>query len=142
MIRALPYLSFKNAKEAMEYYEKALGISNVKRTKATPELAKKTQVNISDFENSTIDGSFEILGQKVLVTDEFDFPKQNSIIIMFETKDVAEIKAFYDKIKAQGLVNITYEIQDDPFGALTFMFEDKYKILWMFTEILDDKRST
>lgn len=142
MIRALPYLSFDNAKEAMEYYQEALGIKNIKRTKGTPEFAKQTQVTITDFENSTIDGSFEILNQKVLVTDEFNFPKQNSVIMMFDTKDIDEIQAFYDKIKAKGLVNITYEIQKDPFDALTFMFEDKYNILWMFTEIVDDKRSS
>lgn len=135
MIDVTPYFSFENAKEALMYYEEAIGAYNVTRTALTPEFAKQMQIEVDNYEDTTMEGTFTILGQKIAVTDEFGFPKQHSIILSFEKSDLEKITEYYQMIQMKNLVKIIFELQKDPFGMNVFQFIDKYEITWMFTEI-------
>lgn len=135
MIDATPYFSFENAKEALAYYKEAIGAYGVTRTALTPQFAKQMQIEVDNYEDTTMEGMFKVLGQKIAVTDEFGFPKQHSIILSFEKGDLEKITDYYQMIRAKNLVTITFELQKDPFGMNVFQFVDKYEITWMFTEI-------
>ena len=102
----------------------------------TSEFAKLLKLEVENFEDTTVEGSFTILGQKIVVTDEFGFPKQNSIILAFEGSDFEIIKAYYNCIKSKSGIHIIFKLQKDPFGARVFQIRDKYNITWMFTEII------
>lgn len=134
MINTRAYISVPNAKEALAYYESVLGATKIKRVALNPKLAEEMGIKVDNFEDSTVDGSFELLGETISITDEMNFPKQHSIILCFEKSDWAEVLDFYHRILDESSIEVVYKLQADPFGMQIFQFVDKYEMMWMFAE--------
>lgn len=135
MIKTTPYLSFLNAKEALAYYEQAMNAYDITREPLDADFATQMNYPLDNLSETTRGGSFTILGNLIIVSDEFNFPKQLSVLIAFERSDLKQIEAYYNDLVTRNLVTILDGLQKDPFGNYAFQIIDKYGITWFFTEL-------
>tara|TARA_R110000868_G_scaffold29813_1_gene110677 strand:- start:1361 stop:1765 length:405 start_codon:yes stop_codon:yes gene_type:complete len=130
MSQIITYLTFNgNCKEAMEFYQSCLGGKlDVKSLIETPvgdrfpDELKKLVVNASLKKDNIV-----LMGTD-LRDDEL--VNGNSVSILLNSKDEAQIRLYYEKLVKDGLE--TYPLQEtykgDLFGGLT----DRYGHHWLF----------
>ena len=80
------------------------------------------KLEVDNYDDTMVKGSFTILGQKITVSDEFGFPKQNSIILAFKSSDYKIIKEYYARIKIKKDIHIILELKEDPFAQEHFNY--------------------
>ncbi|CAJ1181540.1 hypothetical protein CPR19088_GLDEOEPO_01522 [Companilactobacillus paralimentarius] len=134
-----PYLAFKNAKEAIEYYQAVFGATEVYRL--SPQLEQASQFNISegtDLDNLTMHAGFTILGMKIECSDAFNGNAepsgQVSLLLDINSEDPESAQAaddFYKHLKESQQVDITMPFAEQFWGGKMGGFTDKYGINWM-----------
>lgn len=134
-----PYFSFKNAKEAIEYYQEVFGATDVYRLSPKAEQAKQFGLpEDADLDSMTMHAGFTILGMKVECADAFTGDSepsgQISLLLDINSEDAESAKAaddFYEKLKNSGEVKITMPFEEQFWGGKMGSFTDKYGINWM-----------
>jgi len=134
-----PYFAFKNAKEAIEYYQDVFGATDVYRLSPQPEQAKQFGLpEGADLESMTMHAGFTILGMKVECADAFtgnaEPSGQVSLLLDINSEDPESAKAadeFYKHLEESGQVDITMPFEEQFWGGKMGGFTDKYGINWM-----------
>ncbi|WP_125712193.1 VOC family protein [Companilactobacillus kedongensis] len=134
-----PYFAFKNAKEAIEYYQEVFGATEVYRLSPKAEQAKEFGIPEGvDLDNLTMHAGFTILGMKVECADAFNGNAepsgQVSLLLDINSEDPESAKAaddFYAKIEKSDEVEVTMPFEEQFWGGKMGGFTDKYGINWM-----------
>ncbi|MFC6275188.1 VOC family protein [Levilactobacillus tangyuanensis] len=137
--RIIPSFAFTNAKEALAYYQRVFGATDVYRFSPQPEQAKQFHLpEGADLESMTIHGGFTVLGMSFQCADSFRGPvkpsNQVDIILDIDGDDASSVsaaEAFYDKLAASGEVTIDMPFETQFWGGKMGHFTDKYGISWM-----------
>ncbi|MFD1472278.1 VOC family protein [Companilactobacillus mishanensis] len=134
-----PYLAFENAKEALDYYKKVFGATDIYRLSPNAEQAKTFHLPAeADLDNLTMHAGFTVLGVKIECADAFTGdPKpsaQISLMIDIDSEDEEANSAaedFYQRIQDSEEVEITMPYEAQFWGGKMGSFTDKYGISWM-----------
>ncbi|GAK31725.1 glyoxalase family protein [Weissella oryzae SG25] len=134
-----PYLMMANTKEALAYYEQALGATNIVRMPVGEAQAEQFGVDPAQAAEMTMHGQFDVLGTTIMAADNFKGVEALnydalSILLDLNSEDAAELAkadAFWQTITAAGLVNIDMEWADQFWGGKMGHFTDKYGVSWM-----------
>lgn len=133
------YLSFENAKEAMDYYVNALNAVIVARMPVNPDMAQHFDIPEGNLDDTTMHGQFTIVegDVEILVSDRFglqgDFSPVMKVHLDFDSEseaDTAKLKRFYEHVRDSGLVTVTNPLADQFWGGAMGHFTDKYGIQW------------
>ncbi|AKP67187.1 VOC family protein [Companilactobacillus ginsenosidimutans] len=137
-----PYFAFKNAKEAIEYYERVFDATDVYRLSPKKEQAEMFHLPTNaDLDSMTMHGGFTILGMKFECADAFngDSTPVKGLQLMLdidsedkESHDAAD--ALYKKLKQSGEVEITMPFAEQFWGGKMGAFTDKFGVQWMLHE--------
>lgn len=134
-----PYLAFPNAKEALDYYKRVFGATNIYRLSPQPEQAKQFGIpEGTDLDNLTMHAGFTVLGVDLQCADAFngatEGSKQISLLLDVNAEDPESVKAaddFYDHLAASGEVDITMPFEEQFWGGKMGQFIDHYGVTWM-----------
>lgn len=139
MVKLFPYITFENTKEAMMYYEKVFGATNLIRVPLQKEVAVKFY-NFSEnqIENMTLHGSFSIEDNVVICSDSFGRKTSSdgfvSILLHFNSEDVIDSNRLinlYNRLAESGEVVVMMPLEEQPSGEKTAILTDKYNITWL-----------
>lgn len=138
MAKIYPYLMFENAKEALTYYEEVFGATNIARMQMTPDQEAAFDTPVPNLEDSTIHGTFSVLGADLFCSDTFgkSLAEGNNISLLLDINSEDEIAAkaaddFYDKVLASNTVKLEMPYAEQFWGGKMGQFTDKYGIQWM-----------
>lgn len=128
-----PYLTFENAKEAMDYYVQNFDAEIIYHQRLSKEQAENLGLDLETLDSTTFRGEFTIAGQKLICADEtMANPQPSSMIsIMLDFgDDVAGAKQLFEKLAGSDEQRVTI-----PFGNQTAENQlgqvvDKYGITW------------
>lgn len=134
-----PYIAFKNAKDAIEYYQDVFGATDVYRLSPKAEQAKQFGIpEGTNLDDLTMHAGFTILGMKIECSDAFNGNTeptgQISLLLDINNEDKESAKAaddFYEKLKKSDDVEITMPFEEQFWGGKMGGFTDKFGINWM-----------
>lgn len=137
MAESYPYLEFRQAKEAMSYYERVFSATNLYRLPIPKGHAEQFDIDPEQAVDTTIHGSFDLLGTTIYCSDSFDHnvepSRQVSIMLDLDWEDpvaVKEADEFYQKILDSGEATITLPFEEETWGGKMAHIIDKYGINW------------
>ncbi|EOQ04471.1 VOC family protein [Bacillus cereus] len=138
MSKLSPYFAFENAKEAMAYYEKVFGATDLARLPVQKEMAAKFNITEEQLEDSTMHASFSIAGNVILCSDSFGrnvSPNEFvSMCIDFNSEDPTDEQKMvdlYNRVVDSGEVTLSVPLEKQFWGGKMGMFIDKYGVTWM-----------
>ncbi|WP_099223889.1 VOC family protein [Listeria costaricensis] len=138
MANLYPYLAFERAKEALAYYEKVFGATNITRVPVTEEQAKQFGLPAEELDNLTMHAGFTILGTELFCADSFGNQiapsRQISLMLDVNSEDAAAAKEaddFFENVAASPDVDVTMPFEEQFWGGKMGQFTDKYGITWM-----------
>lgn len=132
-----PNFYFENTKEALAYYEKALGAKVIKQVPANADLAKRFDFEESKANDFTMHSEFEVLGMKMMASDNFrnDKLSYNGIAVMLDVDinkslSMDDVNKFWDNLSD---VTVMQPLSEQSWGGYMGEFMDKYGIRWLIT---------
>ncbi|MBU3829961.1 MAG: VOC family protein [Candidatus Limosilactobacillus merdavium] len=132
-VQIYPYLTFENAKEAMDYYVQNFDAEIVYRQPLSKEQAENLGLDIDALNSTTFRGEFRIAGQKIICADATMANPQSSSMISIMVDfgdDVANAKQFFNKLSTSDDQRVTIpfgnQTAEDQIGQIV----DKYGITW------------
>lgn len=138
MAKLSPYFAFENAKEAMNYYERVFGATNLVRVPMKEEMATQFKVPEGQLENTTMHGSFSVEGNLILCSDSFGreiIPNEFvCLMIDFNSEDPDDeqrMMNLYNRVVNSGEVTVSMPLENQFWGGKMGTFTDKYGITWM-----------
>lgn len=137
-----PYFAFQNAKEAIEYYQRIFGATDVYRLSPKKEQAEMFHLPAdADLDGMTMHGGFTILGMKFECADAFNGDstpvKGLQLMLDIDSEDPESHQAaddLYKKLEKSGEVDITMPFEEQFWGGKMGAFTDKYGVQWMLHE--------
>lgn len=131
-----PFLTFKNAKQAMDYYVQEFGAEIISRYPLTEEQANNLGLDPDDLADTTAYGEIQIAGHTIMCSDAtMVTPQASSLVsLMLDFQgDEAAAKALFEHLAASDQQRVTL-----PFGPHQFRDElgiivDAYGITWMIS---------
>lgn len=133
-----PYFTFENAMEAMDYYEKVFGATELFRMPVQKEMAAKYNVPLDQLETTTIHGSFSVEGNSIFCSDSFGNKSVPSEFVCmyldFNSEDLEDEQRMfnlYNRVLEFGEVKVTMPLAMQFWGGKMGMFTDKYGVMWM-----------
>lgn len=131
--RIYPYLTFENAKEAMDYYVEAFGAEIISHTPLSEAQAQSLGLPVDDLSSTTALGEIAVAGQKLLCADATMMTPQPSslvsIMLSFEG-DEAQARAFFDHLASNDDLRVTIPFGPHPFSGQLGQVVDRYGITW------------
>ena len=124
-----PYLTFENAKEAMDYYVQNFDAEIVYHQPLSEEQAENLGLDIDSLSTTTFRGIFQVAGQKLICADAtMTNPQPSSMVsIMLNFgEDEAGTKQLFNKVASSDEQRVTI-----PFGNQVGQVVDKYGITWL-----------
>ncbi|MBP1040331.1 glyoxalase/bleomycin resistance/extradiol dioxygenase family protein [Vagococcus sp. BWB3-3] len=138
MAKLYPYLTFNNSKEALDYYGRVFGATNIQRVTPQVEQAAAFKLTASELDKATIHASFSILGTELFCSDCFGYEmtsgNQISIMLDINSEDpeaVIEAEAFYQRLVESKTVTVSMPYEPQFWGGKMGAFTDQYGIPWM-----------
>lgn len=134
MAKIIPYITFKNSIESIEYYKNIFGKDIlVDRKELDPKTAKFFQEKADP--NRTIHGVFVIAKNLIMFSDNFSANpiSPSTILINFNADDQNEFKQA-EKIMNNAKINkakITMPFAKQTWGGAMGAFIDQYNNTWM-----------
>ena len=132
-----PYLTFKNAKEAMDYYVQAFGAEITYHRSFNKEQAENLGMATDDesLQQTTLRGEFTIAGQKVICADATMGTPQSSarVSLMLDFDDASEARQLFDRLAGSDDQRVTVPFGDWMFNSQMGQVVDKYGITWLIT---------
>ncbi len=134
-----PYLAFKNAKEALKYYQEVFGATEIYRLSPQPQQTEQFDIpEGTDLDNLTMHAGFTILGMKLECADAFNGDtnpsEQVSLLLDINNEDPESAQAadeFYEHLVQSKRVTINMPFAEQFWGGKMGSFTDKYGINWM-----------
>lgn len=131
-----PYLTFENARQAMDYYAKQFGAEIICRQPLSATQAESLGLSMDDLANTTAYGEFAVAGQKVVCADALmDSPQASSLIslLLDFNGDEEGAKELFNRLAASDEQRVTL-----PFGPHSVMGSlgqvvDRYGITWLIS---------
>lgn len=138
MAKVYPYLTLKNTKEALKYYEKALGVTNIIRMPVQSDQAEEFGISRDRVDEMTMHSQFEVLGTTIMAADDFQSIDLDyfgiSILIDLNSEDkkaMNEAEEFWSMLVERDMVTINMPFEKQFWGGAMGDFTDKYGIRWM-----------
>lgn len=132
-----PYLTFKNAKEAMDYYVQAFGAEITYHQSFNKEQAENLGMATDEesLQQTTLRGEFTIAGQKVICADATMGTPQSSarVSLMLDFDDAGAARQLFDRLAGSDDQRVTVPFGDWMFNSQMGQVVDKYGITWLIT---------
>ncbi|MGM9907443.1 VOC family protein [Limosilactobacillus sp.] len=132
-----PYLTFKNAKEAMDYYVQAFGAEITYHQSFNEEQAENLGMATDDesLQKTTLRGEFTIAGQKIICADvTMGTPQSSALVsIMLNFDDAAQARQLFDRLAGSDDQRVTVPFGNWMFDSKMGQVVDKYGITWLIT---------
>lgn len=129
-----PYITFANAKEALQYYQDVFGATDVFRQPVSSDQAEYYGLLDDNLENTTFHGGFSIAGTQIMCSDAFMADPQPSslisILLDFDGDDPQEAQDLFDHVAQSDTVRVTLPYSTQSFGGKMGQFVDHYGITW------------
>lgn len=128
-----PYLTFENAKEAMDYYVQNFGAKIISHQPLSQQQAESLGLNVETLSSTTFRGEFSIAGQKLICADAtMGNPQASSLVsIMLDFYDDQNAaKEFFTRLASSDEQRVTVPFggrNDGQMGQVV----DKYGITWL-----------
>ncbi|AQW21354.1 hypothetical protein PL11_005125 [Lentilactobacillus curieae] len=142
----IPYLTFENTKDALEYYKRVFGATDIFREAPTVKQAAEMAFNDDvDLESMTMNGHFKIWGKEIWCADSFlGKPVVSSLIsLMFkvdlnDSDAVSEMEALYKQAVNSEEVKVIVTFEKKSSGNRYGQIVDKYGVTWIFNAVRND----
>ncbi len=132
-----PYLTFKNAKEAMDYYVQAFGAEITYHQSFNEEQAENLGMATDDesLQKTTLRGEFTIAGQKIICADvTMGTPQSSALVsIMLNFDDATQARQLFDRLAGSDDQRVTVPFGNWMFDSKMGQVVDKYGITWLIT---------
>lgn len=132
MTQVIPYLSVKNAIDALELYTAIFDAEDISRSPVPEEQAAYFGVaEDTDLSRTTIHGEFTIDGQQLYISDNFSGKvlKQRNVSILLECDSLDRAQSIFDRAKEHDCT-IEEEFKQQFWGDYFGSFVDPYGIDW------------
>lgn len=130
MTKINSYLTFNgNCREAMSFYRECLGGDLYFQTIGETPLAEKMPEKMKNLilHSTLTNGALLIMGSDM--ASEKGIIKGNAVSLMLDCDSEAEIRSFFDKLSAGGIV--THALENTFWGAIIGDFTDKFGNNWI-----------
>lgn len=142
-INLIPYLTFENTKEALDYYQAVFGATDVQRESPTEKQAQDMSLNDDvNLDDLTMQASFNILGKQIFCADSFlGKPVISSMIsLMFEvdlhdSDALSSLQDLYERVVESEEVKVIVTFEKKSSGNKYGQIVDKYGITWIFNAV-------
>lgn len=139
----IPYLTFENTKQALEYYQEVFGVTDVYRESPTEQQAEEMSFNEDvDVNNLTLLANFKVLGKEVWCADSFmGKPVVSSLIsLMFkvnlkDSEALTEMNSLYERLVTSEEVKVIIPFEKKSSGNRYGQIVDRYGITWIFNAV-------
>lgn len=131
-----PYLTFENAKQAMEYYHDIFGARINYRQPLSAATAENLGLSTDNLADTTLYGEITINGHIIACADAVMGTSTASslVSIMLDfADDVNEAKAMFQKITATDEQKVTVPFASHETGGMFGRVVDKYGVNWIIT---------
>ncbi|MGM9891501.1 VOC family protein [Limosilactobacillus sp.] len=133
-VKIYPYLTFENAKEAMDYYVQNFGAEITYHQPLNREQAENIGLTTEDLAGTTLYGEFSVAGQKIICADATMGTPQSSslisIILSFgDEKDRA--RQFFKQLADDDEQRVTVPFGDWVGGRMMGQIVDRYGLTWI-----------
>lgn len=129
-----PYLTFQNAKEAMNYYEQDFGAEITYHEPLTKQQVENLGMATDQLSQTTLRGEFMIAGQKIICADATMGNPQTSTLISimldFGT-DVEQARQLFKRVSASENQRVTVPFGDWVLDKMMGQVVDKYGLTWL-----------
>ncbi|WP_267201983.1 VOC family protein [Limosilactobacillus kribbianus] len=137
-----PYLTFENAKEAMDYYVREFGAEITYHQSLNEQQAESLGMptDREHLEKTTLRGEFTIAGQKFICADAtMGTPQTSSLvsIMLSFTDDPSQARQLFNQLAQSEDQRVTVPFGDWMFGSQMGQVVDKYGITWLITTDYD-----
>ena len=113
-LELIPFLTFENSKEALEYYKRVFGATDISRKSPTEKQAEEMALNKDiNLDNLTSEAQFNVLGKEIWCADSFvGKPVVSTMISLMYKIDasdsaaVSAIESLYNKAVASEEVKV------------------------------------
>ena len=129
-----PYLTFKNAKEAMDYYVQNFGAEITYHQPLNKEQAENIGLATDDLAQTTLYGEFSVAGQKIICADAtMGTPQRSTLIaIMLSFGDEKErARQFFKRLADADEQRVTVPFGDWVLGNMMGQVVDRYGLTWI-----------
>lgn len=131
-----PFLTFENARAAMQYYVEQFGAEIIYRQPLSAQQAENLGLSLEDLDATTAHGEFAIAGQKILCADAtMGNPQTSSMVALLLDFDGDETvaKALFDRLAADEKQRVTLPFGPHELGGKLGQIVDQYGITWMIS---------
>lgn len=133
-VKIYPYLTFENAKEAMDYYVANFDAKIIYHQPLDKEQAESIGLDPNNLSGTTMYGEFQVAGQKIVCADATMGNPQTStaisIMLCFgEEKDQA--RQFFDHLADSDQQKVTVPYGNWVLGSTMGQVVDRYGLTWI-----------
>lgn len=132
--RFFPFLIFKDAKEALEYYQEEFGAKVLFRQPMTEEQLERLGIQVDNLENTTAHAEFSIAGQVIICADATMGEPQSSsqvALVLDFGDDMAAAEQLFDQLASSDLQRVTLPFGPHQLGGKMGYLVDHYGITWV-----------
>ncbi len=141
--KLIPYLTFENTKNALEYYKRVFGATEVYRESPTEKQAEEMSLNPDvNLDNLTLQASFRVLGQQIFCADSFlGKPVVSSLISLMlevdlhDSESESALEGLYKQVAESEEVKVIVTFEKKSSGNKYGQVVDKYGITWIFNAV-------
>lgn len=136
-----PYLTFENAKEAMDYYVQNFGAQIIYHQPLSQQQAENLGLDIEKLDSTTFRGEFTIAGQKLICADAtMANPQASSLVsIMLDFyDDQGAAKELFARLASSDEQRVTVPFGSQNGGQMGQVV-DKYGITWFICSGLTEE---
>lgn len=129
-----PYLTFENAKEAMDYYVQNFGAEILYHQPLSEEQAENIGLSTDDLATTTAYGEFSVAGQKIVCADAtMGNPQTSTLIsIMLSFGDEKEdARQFFKQLADSDDQRVTVPFGNWILGSMMGQIVDHYGLTWI-----------
>ena len=129
-----PYLTFKNAKEAMDYYVQNFGAQIMHHHPLSEEQAESIGLAAADLTATTLYGEFSIAGQKIVCADATMGTPQTSTLISIMLNfgdDKGAAQRLFAQLADSDEQRVTVPFGNWILGGMMGQVVDRYGITWL-----------
>lgn len=129
-----PYLTFENAKEAMDYYVQNFGAQIIHHQPLSEKQAESIGLTTDDLAATTLYGELSIAGQKIVCADATMGNPQTSTLISIMLNfgaDKGAAQQLFTQLANSGEQRVTVPFGNWILGGMMGQVVDHYGITWL-----------
>lgn len=129
-----PFLIFKNAKEALDYYQDQFDAQVLMRQPMTEEQAEHLGIQVDDLDNTTTHAEFSIAGQVLICADATMGEPQSSsqiALVLDFGQDTTAAEKFFNHVASSDQQRVTLPFGPHQLGGQMGYVVDRYGVTWI-----------